>query len=181
HVTVALNGDGGDESFAGYERYAAHVAAARYERLPRGVRAVLAASARLVPASPRTPRLAARGRRWLAALGDSREPRSPRWMSHFDADLKREMCTADFRRASGEVDAESLLADAYHESDATDLLDATLDVDVRTYLPDDLLVKVDIATMAHGLEGRSPLLDHELMEFCASLPSSMKLRGLVKK
>ncbi len=181
HVTVALNGDGGDENFAGYERYAAHVAAAWYERLPRAVRGALATTARLVPTGPRTPRLAARGRRWIESLGDPRERRYARWMSHFHAGLKREVCTEEFLRSAGGGEAEALLVDAYRDSDAPDLVDATLDVDVRTYLPDDLLVKVDIATMAHGLEGRSPLLDHELMEFCASLPSSMKLRGFSKK
>src|SRR5690606_36750486 len=62
-------------------------------------------------------------------------------------------------------------------SDAQDPVDAMLDVDVQYYLPDCLLVKVDIATMAHGLEGRSPMLDHDFMEFAASLPSNLKLRG----
>ena len=70
---------------------------------------------------------------------------------------------------------------SYAASDAPDFIDATLDVDVNNYLPDDLLVKVDIATMAHGLEARSPLLDHPLMEFAASLPSGMKLNGGIKK
>jgi len=79
------------------------------------------------------------------------------------------------------MDSGDLLLERYRESDAEDIIDATLDVDVNSYLPDDLLVKVDIATMAHGLEGRSPLVDHEFMEFCASLPSDFKLRGRVKK
>ncbi len=69
----------------------------------------------------------------------------------------------------------------YDASDAPDAIDAALDVDVNSYLPDDLLVKVDIATMAHGLEARSPFLDHTLMEFAASLPSSFKLRGVTQK
>jgi asparagine synthase (glutamine-hydrolysing) len=66
-------------------------------------------------------------------------------------------------------------------SDAPDLLDAMLDVDVNRYLPDALLVKVDIATMAHSLEGRSPLLDHRFMELAASLPSELKRRGTTSK
>ncbi len=69
----------------------------------------------------------------------------------------------------------------YARSDAPDFVDATLDVDVNSYLPDDLLVKVDIASMAFGLEARAPFLDHELMEFAASLPSSFKLKGQSKK
>jgi asparagine synthase (glutamine-hydrolysing) len=74
-----------------------------------------------------------------------------------------------------------MLLDVFAGTDAPDLLDAMLDADVRWYLPDALLVKVDIATMAHGLEGRSPLLDHEVMEFAASLPSRLKLRNRTTK
>jgi asparagine synthase (glutamine-hydrolysing) len=74
-----------------------------------------------------------------------------------------------------------MLLATYAASDALDFVDATLDVDVNNYLPDDLLVKVDIASMAHGLEARSPLLDHPLVEFAASLPADLKLRGGTKK
>jgi asparagine synthase (glutamine-hydrolysing) len=75
---------------------------------------------------------------------------------------------------------EILLA-AYRESDAPDFGDATLGVDAGLYLPDDLLVKVDIASMAHSLEARSPFLDHEFMEFAATIPFELKVRGRVKK
>ena len=73
------------------------------------------------------------------------------------------------------------MAGPWRESGARSVLDVMLDVDIQTYLPDDLLVKMDIATMASSLEARSPLLDHELMEFAASLPASCKLRGREKK
>jgi asparagine synthase (glutamine-hydrolysing) len=181
HVTVALNGDAGDENFAGYERYLAHVLATHSTRVPGVVRRGVAglASAALAWAPPRST--LARARRFAEALADSPERRYARWMSHFDGTVKRELCTEEFRRASGDVDSEALVVDAYRASDGPDLVDATLDVDVRTYLPDDLLVKVDIATMAHGLEARSPFVDHEVMEFCASLPSSLKLHGRIKK
>jgi asparagine synthase (glutamine-hydrolysing) len=82
---------------------------------------------------------------------------------------------------TAEQDDAELILEAFRQSDATDFTEAALDVDVAHYLPDCLLVKVDIATMAHGLEGRSPLLDHEFMEFAASLPSALKLRGRDKK
>ncbi len=180
HVTVALNGDGGDENFAGYERYVANQVAARLDRLPGGARRLAGAVAARLPAGGRTRGLT-RLRRLLEPLAEPRERRYARWMSHFDASLKAELCTEEFARAAGEADSVALLVDAYRRSDAADFVDATLDVDVSTYLPDDLLVKVDIATMAHGLEGRSPLLDHPLMEFCASLPADFKLRGRVKK
>src|SRR5262249_29212003 len=181
HVTVALNGDAGDENFAGYERYLANVAAAGSARLPSPVRRRIAALAKSLPgwAGPRS--LVARARRFAETLDDSQERRYARWMSHFDNSLKKELCTEEFQRASGDVDSEALVVDAYGDSDGADLVDATLEVDVRMYLPDDLLVKVDIATMAHGLEARSPFVDHEIMEFCASLPPDLKLRGRVKQ
>jgi len=70
---------------------------------------------------------------------------------------------------------------AYASADADEMLDATLAVDVATYLPDDLLVKVDIASMAHSLESRSPMVDHAFMEFVASIPAGLKLRGATRK
>ncbi len=181
HVTVALNGDAGDENFAGYDRYVANVLADRYERMPRPLRRSLEALVRAIPARPSARTLLSRGKRFFEALAEPRERRYARWVSHFHASLKAEICTEEFRRAAGGKDSVDLLLAVYQASDAPDLIDATLDVDVNTYLPDDLLAKVDIATMAQGLEGRSPMLDHEFMEFCASLPSHMKLRGRTKK
>ena len=83
--------------------------------------------------------------------------------------------------ATAAVDPIDELLRAYALADTPDLLDATLGADVGTYLPDDLLVKVDIASMAHGLEARSPMVDHEFMEFVAALPSDFKLRRMEKK
>ncbi len=179
YVTVALNGDGGDESFAGYERYRANVLAQRYQRLPAVFRRRVERLADLLPGGA-AGSLLSKGKRFAEAVGETRERRYARWMSHFHHGLRVKLCRADFLEASG-PDPEEMLVDAYAASDATDFVDATLDVDVHTYLPDDLLVKVDIATMAHGLEGRSPLLDHHVMEFAASLPSGFKLKGAVKK
>ena len=180
HVTVALNGDAGDENFAGYDRYVANILASRSDWVPRPARRALEGLARALPA-PRSRTWLSRSRRFLEALAEPRERRYARWLYHFDPALKAELCTEQFLQAAGGRDSVELLLEAYRASDAPDFIDATLDVDVQTYLPDDLLVKVDIATMAHGLEGRSPLLDHEVMEFAASLPSSMKLRGTIKK
>jgi asparagine synthase (glutamine-hydrolysing) len=94
--------------------------------------------------------------------------------------LKAEVCTADFMRAAG-GDARKMLIDEFRRTDATHRVDRLLNADVNRYLPDTLLVKVDIASMAHGLEARSPLLDHELMEFAATLPADFKLSGATTK
>jgi len=180
YVTVALNGDAGDENFAGYERYRANVLAQRYDRMPSLVRRPLRRLAELMPRSGRSGTLLSRGKRFVETFGEAREHRYVRWMSHFHHSLRMELCRPEFLEAGG-PDPASILVDAYAASDAPDFVDATLDVDVQNYLPDDLLVKVDIATMAHGLEGRSPLLDYNVMEFAASLPSGFKLKGGVKK
>jgi asparagine synthase (glutamine-hydrolysing) len=180
YVTVALNGDAGDENFAGYERYRANVLASPFDEIPPALRRPLDFLARIVPASGTSKSVMSRGKRFLEGLGEGRERRYVRWMSHFQPLLKSELCQTDFQQAAG-GDATDILLRSYAESDAPDFVDATLDVDVNNYLPDDLLVKVDIATMAHGLEGRSPLLDHPLMEFAASLPSGLKMNGAIKK
>ncbi|HEY2433355.1 MAG TPA: asparagine synthase (glutamine-hydrolyzing) [Vicinamibacterales bacterium] len=178
HVTVALNGDAGDENFAGYDRYRAAVLAGRFDRLPGAAKRAAQRLASLAPGAP-SRSLLGRARRFFGAIGDDPRRRYVRWMSHFDDRLKRELCRPEFAAAG--IDSGEILLQQYQASDAPDFVDATLDVDVHNYLPDDLLVKVDIATMAFGLEGRSPLLDHHLMEFAASLPASLKLRGNSQK
>jgi len=181
HVTVALNGDGGDENFAGYRRYITPGLARAFDRLPAVARRAFGAVARTAPLPSRSDSVMYRGRRWLRRLSDSPEGRYGRRMMIFGPDLKAEVCDAEFLRASGGSDAPRFLPDAFAASDATDWVDRALDADVNCYLSDCLLVKVDIATMAHGLEGRSPLLDHEFMEFAASLPSDLKLHGRTTK
>ena len=181
HVTVALNGDGGDENLAGYDRYVANVLASWHDRLPGSVRAMVRNIGQCIPDSRMSRTFTGRAKRFLEVLSQSREHRYIHWMSHFFPSLKSKVCTKEFLSECEVNNSEYLLFDVYQASDAPDFIDATLDVDVNTYLPGDLLVKVDIATMAHSLEARSPFLDHEVMEFCASLPSQMKLKGRTKK
>ncbi len=183
HVTVALNGDAGDEAFGGYDRYVAQALAARLDGLP-GAGLLRAAAARLTRVLPRSGRrggFLARGRRFLEGLGDIPERRYARWFCQFHGERKRELCTPELLAAAGEADDLALLLRLYRESQAADPCDATLAVDTELYLPDDLLVKVDIASMAHGLEARSPFLDHTLMEFAATIPADLKIRGRTTK
>ena len=179
-MTVALNGDGGDENFAGYDRYRAVAMAKRLDRVPAVLRRAIAGAVNALPrGATRSP--LGRARRFAEAMQLPAERRYCRWVMHFTPDMKAWLCTPAFREAAGARDPDELLLERYRTSDAPEIVDATLDVDLHTYLPDDLLVKVDIATMAHGLEARSPLLDYELMEFAASLPAKLKLHGGVKK
>jgi len=181
HVTVALNGDGGDENLAGYDRYVATVLSHRYDQLPNFLKKGIEKTARYLPDAKESKTLSSRIKRLASGLSYSPYQRYMLWMAHFDHELKTELCTKEFFEESGGDNSTEILVDAFEQSNARDLMTKTLDVDVQTYLPNDLLVKVDVATMAYGLEARSPFLDHEVMEFCASLPAAMKLRGTVKK
>jgi asparagine synthase (glutamine-hydrolysing) len=180
HVTVALNGDAGDENFAGYDRYVPRRRDEMWRRVPAPVRRFAAASASLLPGPSRSDAIIARGQEWLARrTGDAAEQYIESMMQ-FGPRTINGLCTPEFLAAAG-GDARELLRDAFRRSTGRDFLDRALDVDVGTYLPDALLVKVDIATMAYSLEGRSPLLDHHLVEFAAQLPPEMKLQDGVKK
>ncbi|MDR3637925.1 MAG: asparagine synthase-related protein [Isosphaeraceae bacterium] len=184
HVTVALNGDGGDESFAGYERYWATGLAEKYGKLPRVLRRrVLEPLAALVPDSlPRRSRLG-RGKRFLQAASQPASQRYLRWVTYFSPEQKGELYTSDFRAELRGHEGQRWLLDEFETLGRGGLkgLDAILAADVRSYLPYDLLVKMDIATMASSLEARSPFLDHKLMEFSARLPYNFKIRGGVLK
>jgi len=182
HVTVALNGDGGDESFAGYERYAAMRLAERYHRIPAVLReSVLRQAIELMPSSE-TKRSRIRDvKRFVQSASLPKVERYLRWVSVFDNQAKQDLFTESFRRQTQGNSAASMLDPWFARANGSGIVDAALLADIMTYLPNDLLVKVDIATMANSLEARSPFLDHHLMEFAASLPEKLKLRGLTTK
>jgi asparagine synthase (glutamine-hydrolysing) len=177
HVTVALNGDGGDESFGGYSRYAANLVAARLERIPRPLRRALAAAGAKLPESGTIDSWRSRARRIAETLPLDALDRYMAYMSHLNGLDRRRLYTDDYRELVDGSDAAEVIAGPWRASGGRSVVDVMLDVDIQTYLPDDLLVKMDIATMASSLEARSPLLDHELMDFAASLPPSCKVRG----
>jgi asparagine synthase (glutamine-hydrolysing) len=182
HVTVALNGDGGDESFAGYERYAAMQAAELYHRVPRALRKLfIEAPVNLLPTSEIRKTRARDLKRFLKAASLPRKERYYRWMTTFTGEAKSELYTRDFAAAAAGANPEDLLDGWFARANGSGLLDATLLTDQMTYLPNDLLVKVDIASMAVSLEARSPFLDHKLIEFAASLPENLKIRRFETK
>lgn len=182
HVTVALNGDGGDEAFAGYERYRATRLAARYEQIPRWLReGIIGPFVRRLPESTGRKDFLPRLKRFILAIDTTPERRYARWITLLDNSVKKQLYTPDFGTQMAELDSLALIEQTYAQADSPDFVERTQFVDVHTYLPDDLLVKVDIATMIHSLEGRSPFLDHELAEFAARLPVGYKLRGRTHK
>ncbi len=178
-VTVALNGDGGDECFGGYERYLAmralaRVPALRPRRLFESVGGALAGHA-----APRSTRR--RLGRAVQLLGQDPCARYATLMSVFSPALKRELYTPELAAELSDVDSWAIADEAYARSTATDLLGRIIDTDIATYLPGDLLAKVDITTMANSLEARSPFLDHHLMAWAARLPPALKVRGTTTK
>ena len=182
HVTVALNGDGGDESFAGYERYAAMQLSERYHRIPGVLRdSVVRQAIELIPTSE-TKRSRVRDvKRFLVAASLPKVERYLRWTSVFDTGAKRDLYSDSFLHETRNFQSIDMLDPWFARANGSGLVDAALLADIMTYLPNDLLVKVDIATMAVSLEGRSPFLDHHVIEFAASLPEKYKLRGLTTK
>jgi asparagine synthase (glutamine-hydrolysing) len=180
-VTVALNGDGGDESFAGYQRYSSNMLAARLDRLPAGLRRALAAAGAGAGKTSDPRALRSRLQRFSGRLAVGRQQRYLDQMSVFDAAQRSALYTAEFARTVAPAVADEALLGPWREASGSELLDQLLEVDATVYLPGDLLAKIDIATMAFSLEARSPLLDHELMELAASIPAEHKARGAQRK
>jgi asparagine synthase (glutamine-hydrolysing) len=175
YVTVALNGDGGDESFGGYTRYADFLRWTMFSGLPGGLKSALLGAAKAIPVSTHPiPRKARRaGEVFFGPPAD----RYAELIAYFQTRDKDRMYTPEFQDRVREHDSADIIRRAWAEAAADTDTDRLLATDVETYLPDDLLVKVDIASMAVSLEARSPLLDHELMEFAARLPARFKVRG----
>ncbi len=167
-VKVVLTGDGGDEAFGGYERYRFHIGMQRLDRLPRPIRRSAALLAARVAMWGR-PGIKARGRGsgWDRMARLSSAERYVVVMSTFNRELRA-------RLLGRPDDAERYLLDIL-AAGPSGSVDELLHADVRSYLPEDLLVKMDRASMASSLEGRAPLLDHRLLEFVARLPASRKV------
>ena len=182
HVTVALNGDGGDESFAGYERYVAMGLTEKYRRVPSFLReSVIKETINLIPTSPTKRSMARSVKRLLDGVSRPRVDRYTHWVSVFNDETKKPLYSPFFREQTLQADPAGLLGTWFKRANGIGIIDAMLLTDQMTYLPNDLLVKVDIATMAVSLEARSPFLDHHVIEFAASLPQNLKLRRLTTK
>jgi asparagine synthase (glutamine-hydrolysing) len=183
HVTVALNGDGGDESFAGYERYLAMRLSEKYHKIPAVLRkGVIENAVNLLPASATKRRSKVKDiKRFVKAASLPKVGRYLSLVNAIDKSAKENLYTEGFRNQVSGADSAKFLKEWFDRSNGSGIVDATMFTDQMTYLPNDLLVKVDIASMANSLEARSPLLDHKVIEFAASLPESIKLKGAENK
>jgi asparagine synthase (glutamine-hydrolysing) len=178
HVTVALGGDGGDESFAGYRRYKLDYYENRLRgRVPASLRhAVFAPLGRWYPALAWAPRVF-RAKATFQSLARSPLEGYFNSISYFRPDEKMALFTPEFRQRLADYNSIDVIRHYYDRADTDDLLSKIQYVDLKTYLTDDILTKVDRASMAVSLEVRAPFLDHRLLECAASIPSSLKLRG----
>jgi len=174
-VKMVLTGEGGDELFAGYARYSGERLSRLFEHLPSALKsAALAGSAHL-------PGLR-RAKIGLYALCRQDEvDRLVNWFPLFNAEMKQSLLTADFKQALNGHGVREVFAEHLASAGAAHPLHRMLYVDTKLWLPDDLLARGDKTSMAASLEARVPLLDHKLVEFAASLPPRMKIRGLVRK
>jgi asparagine synthase (glutamine-hydrolysing) len=180
NVTVALNGDGGDESFAGYERYLGNRIAERFNSFPGSDWSAQTIS-RLLPDSINPRSRVRQAKRFLSVATQSMAQRYGRWVTFFDEQAKHQLYARDLNAQLNGFRPSDWIESLFETARNLDPVDAAMSVDVRSYLPYDLLVKVDITSMANSLEARSPFLDHEVMEFAARLPANMKLRGRQSK
>jgi asparagine synthase (glutamine-hydrolysing) len=177
NVVVALSGDGGDEVFGGYRRYLWDKLARHIGALGPG-KAVIGGVLAHLPGASRDAI-----RAFGATVGLPMADRYLPLIAHFSPREKSELLTPEFLATLARSPAQpdpvaTWFAEILSASTARDDVNRLLDLDTQTYLPDDILVKVDIASMAHALEVRAPLLDHVLVEWAAGLPGRLKLRWL---
>ena len=180
HVTVALNGDGADETFAGYSKYWQDRAARWLSKLPRPLRSGLlpATIAGLRGVAPGSSRFASMQEVVHGSSMDAAERYS--YLSEtMSAATRRDLYSRELMDAVG--DPVDPLVDRYHRVCVDDPVNSILASDATGFLPDDLLYKMDMATMACSLEARAPFLDHKLVELSFSIPGSLKLKGLRRK
>jgi asparagine synthase (glutamine-hydrolysing) len=176
HVTVAISGDGGDELFCGYDRYRAIRMANLVDRLPLGSALARWRVWDRLPNSGFQKSQLRRLRRFIELVGLPASRRYGELVSIFNEPRRAALYSDEFVAQLPDRDPTEFLAAAFAKCQQRDAVTAASLVDVMTYLPCDLCNKVDIATMAHGLECRQPFLDHRVVEFAVGLPLSLKLR-----
>lgn len=182
HVTVALGGDGGDEIFAGYQMYQGHRIARMYERVPRALRSLFVERAiTRLPVKTKNISFDFKARRFIEGMQlNDQVARHHVWFGSFSPTAQELLLTDQVKRATSAdvyADARALLADC----DADDEIERMQFLDTKLYMAEDILAKVDRASMSVSLEVRAPFLDRRLFEYAAQLPPNYKLHGSTTK
>lgn len=180
-VTVVLAGDGGDELFGGYDTYKAHKLARHYRRIPRFVRkGIVRPVVRRLPASAKRLSFEFKAKKFIAGTEHPPEVANFIWWGAYTPDLRAKLFTPDLKARVG---SDPYAPIAFHAARAGEAagLDRIAYLDLKLYLQDDLLVKVDRMSMANSLEIRVPFLDYTFVEFAAKIPSRLKLKGMTSK
>lgn len=171
HVTVALSGDGGDELFAGYSRYPQSLQRSSYATMPKALRTLFGKISVNLPHS-------AKGKYFLYNISLGQIEQYVDLVSHFNRTKREHLFSADVAASLNNDDApEQSFIDIANAVKDQDLLERLMYLDINTYLPSDVMTKVDRMTMANSLEARAPLLDSEVVAFSANLASNLKLKG----
>ena len=180
-VTVCLSGDGGDEVLAGYTTYTADKLRLMAGGLGPVLSPLAAMAARLVPAGFNKVGMDFKLRQFARGLGMDPRRAHMAWREIFIEEEKRKILGREAAERAAGHEPWGTMMEYFGEAQGMHPLDAAMYVDIKTWLPSDILHKVDRMTMAHSLESRAPFLDHRLVEFCASLPADMKMKGFKKK
>ncbi len=181
-VTVALSGDGGDELFGGYMTYVADHLARYYRMIPRPLRdGVIRQIVRRLPTSYDKVSFDYKIKRFVEAADQGLLESHVGWKQVFGPEERQSLYHRDYRLGMPATDPLSRVREVFSESESYEFLDRMLDLDIRTYLVDDILTKVDRMSMAHSLEVRPPFLDHKFVEYAAAIPPDMKQRGFDTK
>ncbi|MFQ5900807.1 MAG: asparagine synthase (glutamine-hydrolyzing) [Thermodesulfobacteriota bacterium] len=181
HITVALSGDGGDENLAGYDRYLALKLVERLRLIPSPFYKVMLYFLNCLSQSHNVPGKARRLRRLIEGVTAAKGEEYFEWILNSNKDEENILYSPSFSDIIKGLDSRGFIRDIFERSSADKAVERAMDADIHSYLPYDLLVKVDITSMSNSLEVRSPFLDHQLMEFMASIPLEYKLKGTIKK
>jgi asparagine synthase (glutamine-hydrolysing) len=175
HVKVALSGDGGDELFAGYDRYRLDLNRSRFESLPGLAKGLLGLTSDLLPDD-------FHGKRWMRSLALPAQQRYLNSLSYLEPQRLHRMINGDFLQSAGkDTSADRYMTQYFERVHNCPWLSQLQYVDTKTYLPADVLTKVDRMSMAHSLEVRGPFLDQILIEFTTGLPPDLKFRNGTSK
>jgi asparagine synthase (glutamine-hydrolysing) len=175
-VTVGLSGIGGDEIFGGYPRYIGIMVDRYYQRLPGFIRLGLSGLSDFIPQTRDSQNIGGRLSRFIRLGNGTENDRYINWISYFDSDMKSRLLNQKVKTNRYYIHYSYL-----DDKEINDFADKVTYLDINTYLPDDLLIMADKMSMVHSFELRVPLCDHKLIEFCANIPFSIKLKGLKLK